>query len=394
MCGIIGYISKTNKTKTGEKIIEQYQRQFERGQKGFGLIEISKGKTTIHRSTEPTKALLDLRFSTAPINIFHHRQPTSTDNEIEQTHPIFVSHPELTYNYFIIHNGIIHNEKELFKKHTEELGYVYTTYEKDEKETYYTKVIYTTEKFNDSESFAIELARYIEHKTTELNIRGSAAFMAVQTNKQTGITQNIYWGKNEGNPLEMIETTQGLLIASKIKNPNKTTVTDNIIYKLPLEKTTTKEITTELIASPLKFKKEEKTLYLPQTTKPTQTTNVKYNTHRNQSYDFKNTHEKEYDYDDYEPTYYVSEREEAFGKMADRVIEQIYPIIEETFYQMAYDELDDKDIEEVKEQIAQIIQEKNKTAKEKIRPFFDKKETKIEDNAIKNKRIYEELGLS
>ena len=95
----------------------------------------------------------------------------------------------------------------------------------------------------------------------------------------------------------------------------------------------------------------------------TQTTNVKYKTHRNQSYDFKNTHEKEYDYDydDYETTYYLNEREEAFGKMADRVIEQIYPIIEETFYQMAYDELDDKDIEEVKEQIAQIIQEKNKT---------------------------------
>lgn len=228
MCGIIGYIGFKDNKKTQETaknfLIQQYQRQFERGTKGFGIITINKNKFNILRATEPTKALLDLHFSKNPIILFHHRMPTSTDNTLEQTHPIFISHKKLTFDWLIMHNGIIYNDKERKKIHEEE-KYKYTT----ETQKYYSEIIKEPiTEFNDSETFAIDLARYLENLDKELQCQGSFGFIALKIEKKSQKPFSIIWGKDKTNPLSHEITKKGILIASelplpKIQNPELTT---------------------------------------------------------------------------------------------------------------------------------------------------------------------------
>ena len=149
MCGLIAAFNTAAKIGKGKTlitlkpenvnsyIIDQYQEQSNRGQKGFGIIRIdSKNNVEIDRACESTKFLLDLYMKESKMIIAHHRQPTSTENKLGQTHPILVRNDILEHIYLFIHNGIITNHDELRKKHIE-LGFQYQTecYEK----SYYTQ---------------------------------------------------------------------------------------------------------------------------------------------------------------------------------------------------------------------------------------------------------------
>ena len=216
MCGIIAVIAKHgDMEKAREAMLEQYENQYSRGTRGFGLIEVTPKSTRIRRATEPVKALIDITRSTAGILLFHHRTPTSTENTLATTHPMLVSNPELESDWYICHNGTIRNADELKKKH-EALGYIYTT--KHKSNTHYESAYW--DKFNDSEALAIELARYLEHKTKEVEWNGAAAFIGVKVNKKTGKPGLITYGKGEGNPLQMKETPDNLIIASDIPGEN------------------------------------------------------------------------------------------------------------------------------------------------------------------------------
>ena len=105
MCGIIGYIGKKGGEETQNAIMNQFEEQKSRGEKGFGLIAVTKDKYTIRRSVGPMKALIDVARSNEPVLIFHHRFPTSTENKLNQTHPIEVRLVDLKYDYLVIHNG-------------------------------------------------------------------------------------------------------------------------------------------------------------------------------------------------------------------------------------------------------------------------------------------------
>lgn len=227
MCGLIGWVSKNNQAadfRASTRVAEQYEEQHHRGVKGFGLIEIdNKGKITVSRSTEPVKMMVELLNSKARHIILHHRSPTSTENKLSQTHPMVISNPELKFEWLINHNGVIRNSEELKKKH-EALGYKYVT----EHEGTYNK------KFNDSEAFAIELARYLENKSDIIGSRGPAAFIAVKTLNQR--VQAVIIGTNGNNPMAPSDMGDGYLFASENAFGEKMKDNTAITYKACYDK--------------------------------------------------------------------------------------------------------------------------------------------------------------
>ena len=120
MCGLIGmfnFITTNKKTKkktktepVNKEVIEQLQDQISRGNEGFGILMINgKKEIELKRATEISKAMLDLYMTESPMIIMHHRNPTSSENRLSQTHPILVSNELLKHNYYVIHNGVISN---------------------------------------------------------------------------------------------------------------------------------------------------------------------------------------------------------------------------------------------------------------------------------------------
>lgn len=219
MCGIIAAFNTKQKGKAesvNDFIINQYEDQHERGNKGFGIIRISKNSIEIDRSTEPYKFLMDLQKNKSSMMIVHHRYPTSTQNKISQTHPILVSNKILSHDYLLIHNGIINNEEELKEQH-EKIGFKYQTEltkeeieKQDKKYTYYQRGT-----FNDSESIAIEMALYIEELSQEIKAKGSMAFIALQIDKKTKKPLKVFFGRNKGNPLNMHKEKNILRLSSE-----------------------------------------------------------------------------------------------------------------------------------------------------------------------------------
>lgn len=200
MCGIIAALKAENDIDLVEKVKNQLQDQISRGKEGFGIVVIDKNrKVKVLRATQLMECLLQLRFDCGenPLGvILHHRQPTSTANLIGQTHPIMVSNPKLKHDYLVVHNGTVSEDDERFKKHIE-LGYKYTTYMEESRTK--TEITY---RFNDSECFAVDLARFIEGKAKGIETKGSAALVALQIDKATGKALKIFWTRNT-NPLNV-----------------------------------------------------------------------------------------------------------------------------------------------------------------------------------------------
>ncbi len=209
MCGIIGvFNTEKEKIQVNDEALEIFEDQAERGTKGFGIINIDGDNSyLVDRATEPYKFLWDIHAKPTNRIIIHHRQPTSTDNKIHQTHPILVSSGSLAHDYLVIHNGIITNDDELRKMH-EGLGFIYNTVGE-------SKLGY--ERFNDSECLAIEMARYIEKQTKKLGIRGSAAFIAIQIDKKTKKVEQMFFGRTSSAVLNMAKTRNKLILSSEGK---------------------------------------------------------------------------------------------------------------------------------------------------------------------------------
>lgn len=226
MCGLIGVFNtgKYEKKAANMQALLQFEDQRKRGTEGFGVITInSKMKTRVDRATEPYKFMWDIHNNPSNMIIVHHRTPTSTDNLIGQTHPILVSDGSLKYDYLVTHNGIITNDEDLKKEH-EELGFVYKTCT----ESHYTGAI----KFNDSEAFAIELARLVEEQTDEMNISGSAAFIALQIDKKTQTTVKLLFGRIRTTPLIMAKSRNTLFLSSEGKGHE---IDEKTLYSCKLE---------------------------------------------------------------------------------------------------------------------------------------------------------------
>lgn len=211
MCGII-HCKRTDKKFANNLVRKRYFKQKSRGSTGFGFIEMQDGfvKAEVRTQTE-AEILKHLESSTADEILFHHRHPTSTPNFIEATHPIKVSNKNLKYNYYVVHNGIIWNDKTLHNKHIED-GYEYTT--EIQKKWIASVNVYEASIWNDSEAVAIDFAELIEKKKP-MQARGSIAIVALQYSKKTGKAIALYYGHNSGNPLRIEDNRDFMALSSE-----------------------------------------------------------------------------------------------------------------------------------------------------------------------------------
>jgi len=206
MCGIIAtFHYGNNKTTVNEFALEMLENQISRGEEGFGAIFIdNKGKFITKRATEQMKLLVDMNLTPSQNIILHHRMPSSSANKISQTHPIVVENGSLKYGYLVIHNGIIYNATELKEQHEKE-GFIYTTDDQPDK------------RFNDSESLAIAVAKFIEKQTDKVEAKGSCAFIALQYDKKTQTAIQVFYGRNNRNPLKLAKSRDYLYLSSEGK---------------------------------------------------------------------------------------------------------------------------------------------------------------------------------
>lgn len=232
MCGIIGVISKNNR-RVGKDVLAKYEIQKSRGREGFGYCAFDKKFIRVERSEDEQGIMRKLKHDNSPLVVFHHRFPTSTINVEECTHPIYVSNEELDFNYYVVHNGVLRNEDELKPKH-EKLGYVYNTElhysSKSSYKSHITGQEYKSEvkdsvEFNDSESLAIELARYLDGMTHKIDCVGTIAFICLQTTKE-GKFVKLHYGHNSGNPLMIEEDKDNIYI----KSVGGKAIEEDIIY--------------------------------------------------------------------------------------------------------------------------------------------------------------------
>lgn len=223
MCGIIWGLSKRG-SRINKALLRKYRKQKARGFEGFGYLAMYNNTISYIRRETESEIEKDLSKEDSNSIMFHHRLPTSTINVEETAHPIYVSHDELDYDYYVVHNGVITNSDDLKKEHETKYKYVYNTViteytqkqyiVKSTKEKYVgvTKEIETV--FNDSESLAIEVARNIDGMSREINTVGSVAFICVQCDKKTQKPLKVYYGHNDRNPLHIEEDRDFLWIKS------------------------------------------------------------------------------------------------------------------------------------------------------------------------------------
>ena len=221
MCGIVtAFHYGENKEPVNEIVEEMMDDQISRGSEGFGAIFIDdKNKFKISRSTKQLKILVDSHFNPCRMIILHHRMPSSSSNKISQTHPMVVEHKSLKYGYLVIHNGIIRNAKELKDEHEKE-GFEYKTDDQEDKD------------FNDSECLAIEMAKFIEKQTEKINAQGSCAFVALQYNKKTKTAIQVFYGRNNSNPLKLAKSRDFLYLNSEGKGED---IKINTLYSFNLK---------------------------------------------------------------------------------------------------------------------------------------------------------------
>lgn len=210
MCGVL-FARRRDKHPVEKALRKRYEKQKNRGTRGFGFIAIENGRVKeIHRFETETAAIKAVEESKSNEILFHHRMPTSTPNHRDMTHPIVVQNDELEHDYYVIHNGVMRNERSLKTEH-EKLGYEYTTLMEEIKivKTKKGKKEDVTEYFNDSEALAIEVARYLDGKKDSMGFVGSAAVIVLQCDKKGNVLK-IHYGHNSGNPL-IVENNGDLL---------------------------------------------------------------------------------------------------------------------------------------------------------------------------------------
>lgn len=215
MCGII-WLRRTDNKSARKAVLKKFEAQRGRGVQGFGMLFISKDQNIEKwKQTQNEKEMKELMsHATVPEMMFHHRYPTSTPNVLEATHPILISHDSLKYDYYVVHNGVIHNADELIKEYKKE-GFEFNT----EVQTKYIakdNEYFVESKINDSEAFAIDIAKAIEdEKIDQIESRGSIAFIAIQTEKGKTKILNMFCGRNYLNPLIFNKNSHSISLTSE-----------------------------------------------------------------------------------------------------------------------------------------------------------------------------------
>lgn len=196
MCGII-YAQSLNGLPVNELVWDQYQKQKNRGQEGFGVFN---GSFTVKAAMEKRiKKWLAKPANESDMLLFHHRYPTSTINTKRAAHPFNTGDYFGDTRYVLVHNGTIDNSDELRKAH-EDIGISYQSVLEDK-------------TFNDSESLLWDVALTMEGKQKELNAHGGIAFICIKL--VNNVPERMYFGRNHGRPLKLLRTKEGIMLSSE-----------------------------------------------------------------------------------------------------------------------------------------------------------------------------------
>lgn len=228
MCGVL-FARRRDKHPVKKALLKRYNAQAARGRKGYGYIAIDNGVVRdVQRFETEFEAEKAVKNESASEILFHHRMPTSTPNEKDMTHPIVVKNKELASDYYVIHNGVLRNENTLKLKH-EALGYEYTTHREviTTIKTKHNKKETTTVSFNDSEAFAIELARFLDGKSDKIDAVGTISFICLETDHK-GKVLSIHYGHNSGNPLVIENNGDLFFIKSEGNKDDEMVPTDRL----------------------------------------------------------------------------------------------------------------------------------------------------------------------
>lgn len=208
MCGIL-YSKSFNGQYVNKRIARRYRKQKHRGVEGFGFLGVRRSRLDLNISVyehDILKRLADTRYKEI---MFHHRRPTSTQNNVQTNHPILSTLKDYKHNYVLIHNGSISNHLTMFNKH-KDIGIKYTTRQGTKN---------NIPRYNDSETLLHELALSIEgvQGLDEMSACGNIAFVLLQTDKENR-AKALYFGRNYGSPLKIeYEPGYALTIASEGK---------------------------------------------------------------------------------------------------------------------------------------------------------------------------------
>jgi hypothetical protein len=216
MCGII-LVRRYDGLSARRMVEKRYRKQKSRGVEGFGLAAISGGKVVDYYRCETESDILKrLHEQKGGEILMHHRKPTSTPNFWETAHPIYIEHESLKHDYMIVHNGVIHNADELRKEH-DKLKFEYKTDVVQQWITKGKKEREILKKFNDSETFAIELARDLDGEQKGIDhVTGTIAFVALKLEKgDSGVVLQSFWGHNYGNPLTFEQSKYHFCVSSE-----------------------------------------------------------------------------------------------------------------------------------------------------------------------------------
>lgn len=196
MCGIVFKHNFDVKKPVNNDILQQYDKQHTRGQRGFGVFD---GQYMhIVREANEDNILKWLVKKDSNLILFHHRLPTSTVNVAKAAHPFSTKKFFPKTEYILVHNGIIRNADELWTAH-QELGIRYTSLLEDL-------------SFNDSEALMWDLALTLEGKQPKMKAYGDMAFICMK--KVNGKLVDMLFGRNI-RPLNMQRDRGSIALSSE-----------------------------------------------------------------------------------------------------------------------------------------------------------------------------------
>ena len=240
MCGIIYIEKKKSKTDIYQLLKNAYDYQKARGSEGFGYVLLYNDLTIKYNRDTGEKIFenlkTDIKEKDTKAIFFHHRYPTSTPNIKEASHPIKIKRKDKTY--YVIHNGIISNDDDLQKIHSQKgLAYsteIYKVYKTSERTI--TKEYY----YNDSETVAYDFVLYIEGLIDKIRAEGSMAIMVLEVDNKSQKATSLYYFRNNQNPLKVEKHNNYLKISSESKRGNeiatKTLYTKDLLTEITTEK--------------------------------------------------------------------------------------------------------------------------------------------------------------
>lgn len=196
ICGIV-YSESFDGKPVNNAVMQQYDKQRNRGVQGFGIFD-GQELNMVHETKEK-KILNWLVKYDSNLLLMHHRFPTSTANVKKAAHPFSTKDYFGKNQYILVHNGVIRNPSELFADHAK-LDIEYQS-------------LLSDLKFNDSEALMWDLALCLEGKQKEMKAYGSIAFICLKLTN--GKLTTMYFGRNNGNPLNMLRTKEGMSLSSE-----------------------------------------------------------------------------------------------------------------------------------------------------------------------------------